>query len=238
MQATFALTSDIWTSLAIQSYISATAHFVTSEWELNSCVLQTLHFPESHTGIHVSEKLKEICSNFSVSYDKVVAVVHDHGSNMQASSYRILHDDSGWASVNCTAHTLQLCVNVGLQLPNIAALLRTGRKLVGHFQHSSKVTAALAQKQKQMNIPVKKLIQDCLTRWNSSFYMLKRILEVRWPTSVMLGEESITKKADRALDLRSEQWTLTEDLLPRLQKIEIVAVYFSEEEKISLSTVL
>ena len=54
----------------------------------------------------------------------------------------------------------------------------------------------------------------------------------------MLGEESITKKADRALDLRSEQWTLTEDLLPCLQKIEIATVYFSQEEKISLSTVL
>lgn len=232
-----ALTSDVWTSLATQSYISATTHFVTSEWELNSCVLQTLHFPESHTGVHVSEKLKEICSNFSVSYDKVVAVVHDHGSNMQAS-LRILHDDSGWASVNCAAHTLQLCVNEGLQLPNIAALLGTGQKLVGHFKHSSKATAALAQKQKQMNIPVKKLIQDCPTRWNSSFYMLKRILEVRWPISAVLDKESITKKADRALDLRSEQWTLTEDLLPCLQKIEIATVYFSEEEKISLSTVL
>ena len=53
----------------------------------------------------------------------------------------------------------------------------------------------------------------------------------------MLGEESITKKADRALDLRSEQWTLKEDLLSSLQKIEIAAVYFSEEDKISLSTV-
>ena len=166
-----------------------------------------------------------------------MAVVHDHGSNMQAS-LRILHDDSGWASVNYAAHTLQLCVNEGLQLPNIAALLGAGRKLVGHFKHSSKATAALAQKQKQMNIPVKKLIQDRLTRWNSSFYMLKRILEVRWLISAVLSEESITKKADRALDLRSEQWTLTEDLLPCLQKIEIATVYFSEEEKISFSTVL
>ena len=68
--------------------------------------------------------------------------------------------------------------------------------------------------------------------------MLERILEIRWPISAVLGDESITKKADRALDLRSEQWTLAEDLLPSLQKIEIATVYFSEEEKISLSTVL
>ena len=82
-------------------------------------------------------------------YNKVVAVVHDHGSNMQVF---LRYFDSGWASVNCVAHTLQLCINEGLQLPSIAALLGAGRKLVGHFKHSSKATAALAQKQKQMNI--------------------------------------------------------------------------------------
>ena len=124
----------------------------------------------------------------------MVTVVHDQGSNMQAF-LRILHDDSGWASVNCAAHTLQLCVNEGLQIRSIAALLASGRKLVGHFKHSSKATAALAQKQKQMNMPVKKLIQDCPMRWNSSFYMLERILEIRWPISAVLGDESITKKS-------------------------------------------
>ena len=104
---------------------------------LNSCVLQTLHFPDSHTGVHISEKLKEICSNFSDSRsdDKVVAVVHDQGSNKQAS-LRILNDESEWARVNCAAHTLKLCVNEGLQIPSIAALLAAGRKLVGNFKHT------------------------------------------------------------------------------------------------------
>ena len=36
------LTSDIWTSLSTQSYISSTAYFITDNWELHSCVLQTL----------------------------------------------------------------------------------------------------------------------------------------------------------------------------------------------------
>lgn len=68
--------------------------------------------------------------------------------------------------------------------------------------------------------------------------MLERILKVRWPISAVLGDESITKKSDRYLDFKSEQWTLAADLLPSLQKIEIATVYFSEEEKILLSTVL
>ena len=45
-----------------------------------------------------------------------------YGSNMQAF-LRILYDDSVWVSVNCAAHTLQLCGNEGLQLPSIATLL-------------------------------------------------------------------------------------------------------------------
>ena len=107
----------------------------------------------------MSEKLKEICSNFSVSYDKVAVVIHDHGSNMEAS-LRILHDNSGWASVNCASLTLQLCVNEGFKISSIVALLAAGQKLVGHFKHSSKATAALAQKQKQMNVPVRKIVQQ------------------------------------------------------------------------------
>ena len=149
---------------------------------------------------------------------------------MQAS-LRILSDALEWASVNCAAHILQLCVNEGPQIPSIAAHLAAGQKLVGHFKHSSKATAALVQKQKQMNMPVKELIQDCPTRWNSSYYMQERILEVRWPISAVLGDESITKKSDRYLDFKSEQCTPAVDLLPSLQKIEIATVYFSEEEK-------
>jgi len=51
----------------------------------------------------------------------------------------------------------------------------------------------------------KKLIQDCPTRWNSSFYMFECIVEMRWPISAVLSDESVTKRSNRSLDLRSEQ---------------------------------
>ena len=35
-----ALTPDIWTSLATQSYVSGTVYFITDDWELHACVLQ------------------------------------------------------------------------------------------------------------------------------------------------------------------------------------------------------
>ena len=80
-----ALTSDIWMSLSTQSYSSATAHFTTANWELHSCVLQTLYFPESHTEELIADKLKDICSDFGLPLEKVVTVVQQHESTVTST---------------------------------------------------------------------------------------------------------------------------------------------------------
>lgn len=46
------------------------------------------------------------------------------------------------------------------------------------------------------------------------------------------------KSEDGYLDLRNEQWELAKRLLGPLQQIETATTYFSEEEKVSISTVL
>ena len=48
--AAMSLTSDIWTSNVMESYMSITAHFITPGWEIQSCVLATKPFPERHMG--------------------------------------------------------------------------------------------------------------------------------------------------------------------------------------------
>ena len=53
-----ALTTDIWTSLATENYFSVTAHYTDSNWELQAFVLETLSFPERHTGVNIADKLK------------------------------------------------------------------------------------------------------------------------------------------------------------------------------------
>ena len=44
-----------------------------------------------------------------------------------------------------------------------------------------------------MNIPLLKVAQECVTKWNSSFYMLQRLLHLRWPISAVLSDETATK---------------------------------------------
>ena len=49
------LTTDIWTGLAMESYLTVTAHYIDKSWELQAFVLETLPFLERHTGVNIAD---------------------------------------------------------------------------------------------------------------------------------------------------------------------------------------
>jgi len=55
--------------------------------------------------------------------------------------------------------------------------------LAGHFNHSSKSSYLLQQKQYDLKHKQHHLIQSVATRWNSTYYMMERILEQQQPLS-------------------------------------------------------
>ena len=109
-------------------------HLITSSWILLSFVLAASAFPEWHTEVAFSEKIKETTEQFMVK-DKVTAVVHDQAASLELS-LSILNDEEGWSSLHCSSHCLQLCLIAGLEIRAIYSLLAASRKLVGHFRHS------------------------------------------------------------------------------------------------------
>ena len=79
--ASIALTTDIWTSRATQSFATTTAHFLDQHWNLTTFVLETVHFPGHHTGILILQKLKEALAKYDVTTDQISAVLHDEAAN-------------------------------------------------------------------------------------------------------------------------------------------------------------
>ena len=67
--------------------------------------------------------------------------------------------------------------------------------------------------------------------------MLKCLLKLRWPVIAVLSDESVTKRSDRYLDLKTEQWKLVEDLVPVLEQFSVATTFFSYEENVSISSV-
>ena len=106
----------------------------------------------------------------------------------------LLQAESDIVSLSCAARKLKLCVEEGLSVNVISCAIAATRNLVGHFNHSPLATSELRKWQESMGPPALKLQQDCPTRWNSQFYMTKKLLQCKWPVSTVLSDETVTKR--------------------------------------------
>ena len=68
--------------------------------------------------------------------------------------------------------------------------------------------------------------------------MLKCLIEMRWPITAVLSDETITKHSDRNLDLTSTQWSLAEELVKILEPFDVATTLLCVEEKSVISCTL
>lgn len=162
----FALTTDMWTSRHNQAYTGLTVHYVDDCYRLQSYLLETVEFPESHTGSNIAEELEAILEEWKLPQDNLSAVTTDNGTNI-VSALEIVQ----WKRMPCFSHTLQLAVDIVLKLPEVSRALARCRQLVGHFNRSAKSSYLLKQKQADLHHKTLALVQDVSTRWNSAYYM-------------------------------------------------------------------
>lgn len=172
----FAFTSDMWTSRANDSYISLTCHFLTSDYTMKRYVLNVRHFPEKHTGSNIAAALSALCEEWGISTDEYkLYIVTDNGRNIRAAVKKLK-----WHERSCFAHTLQLAIHDAKQeCPELSALCKKGRSIVGHYKHSPAAQKRLRDVLLQMEKPVLHVVQEVDTRWNSQYLMLSRLLELK-----------------------------------------------------------
>ena len=148
---------------------------------------------ERHTGPNIAAWIEQAVERFEIPTSIIVAVVHNNGSNVVLAA-NILQEKNGWVSVRCAGHTLQLVINHALKNPQISKALGAARCIVEHFKRSELAASNLKMKQKQMGAPEHKLVQDVSTRWNSTYHMISRLLEQRWPVTATLSDPAITQR--------------------------------------------
>uniref|UniRef100_A0A8C5GJC3 BED-type domain-containing protein n=1 Tax=Gouania willdenowi TaxID=441366 RepID=A0A8C5GJC3_GOUWI len=207
-----AITTDAWTALTTESYVTVTAHYF-EDWKMKTALLQTRAMPERHTAENLANVLGAAAEDWGIA-DKIVACVHDNATNVTVATSRHLE----WESHRCFAHTLQLAVNDGFKLNSIANVVGGASRLVSHFHHSTVASEALKKKQAIQLKEPHRLIQYVKTRWNSIHDMFERLLEQRWTIAAVLSDREVTKLSDaRTLDLTDANWHTMEELLPVLQ---------------------
>lgn len=102
------------------------------------------------------------------------AIASDNAANIVAAIKQ-----TEWKHIPCFAHTLNLIVQDSLK--EISDIKCKIKSIVEFFKRSVKASESLKRKQEKLSVPVLSLKQDVTTRWNSTFLMFKRILEVKNP---------------------------------------------------------
>lgn len=121
--------------------------------------------------------------------------------------------------LSCSAHTLQLVVNDGINsqraVMEIVAKLKSSAT---HFNHSILAKQRLKDIQKELDLPQHRIIQSVPTRWNSTLHMLESILEQKRALTIYAREHG------KISILIADQWTLLGNLIDTLSPLEQVTL--------------
>lgn len=209
------LTTDCWTSRTTCSYMSVTCHFIEN-FKMTSCLLDCFEFAERHTAENLAEELLRVAKEWQVD-GKVVCCVTDNAANI-TKAIKILQ----WTHHPCLAHTINLMVKDALKV--VKPTVDKVKAIVEFFHKSTVATEKLKSTQCQMGMPELRPKQDCATRWNSTVYMLKRILESK--DAIISTLAVINAPVDT---LSQEEWETIKEVCNVLEPFEEVTVEISAE---------
>nr|GME03801.1 zinc finger BED domain-containing protein RICESLEEPER 2-like [Ipomoea batatas] len=145
------ITTDIWTSNQNIQYMVITAHFVDLDSKLQKRVLNFVEVLPPHTAVRL---------------------LHD-----SLSFHTNLPLDGKLFHIRCCAHILNILVQDGLY--EIKSIIENVRDSVKYISASPQRLHSFNEICKQLQVPSKKLILDCCTRWNATFAMLSCALDFK-----------------------------------------------------------
>lgn len=226
-------TTDGWKSRSGDAYLSLTCHYVDREWNYKSFNLTNSLFEGRQTGENIANFLMLQMENWNIPVGDQsipIYVVTDGGKNI-VSAVR----QTPFKHRQCFAHKLQLVVKGAVNLDTSAQdMLQKSRSIVGHYHKSTAATARLKKIQVQLGMtPPKCVIQMVDTRWNSEFYMLERLVELKKAISSELATSQHCIE-----NLNNEEWDLAEGYLEALKPIEIITNIMSASKYPTTSMII
>lgn len=107
------LTTNIWTSRQTRGFLTVTAHYISSDWVLESAGLETTRIKKEHTAETIAHELTRICTQWNI-LNKICCIVTDNAANIVSTVTRYMQ----MKHLPCFAHTLNLVMQEAVRNTN------------------------------------------------------------------------------------------------------------------------
>lgn len=246
---------DCWTSRNGHAFQGVVAHWITKDWELKAIVLDLSIIEGSHSGANLAESFGNVltrfglwnklfavtsdnASNMTTFLKTLESIARENGGQFKFKDYR----------VRCMAHILNLsCQEViknlyGRQLTDIDVEStdsgdetenpEENLSFVEKIRRSSAGIRSSPQRREQLakqcvveGLEFKNAILDVRTRWNSTYDMLERALEIRKPLALTVQ----SFKQLEYLQLTNDEWNKVQATINLLKPFKEATKELSEE---------
>ncbi|XP_030008124.1 zinc finger BED domain-containing protein 4-like [Sphaeramia orbicularis] len=205
-------TTDCWSG-STKALMSLTAHFIDQHWKRIQLVLNVKAMSGSHTGEYISQVFLTMLQEWEIDAERVHLVLRDSGANVVKGMRMAQIPD-----LSCTAHTLQLRVNNGLNAQRMVGdMLAKMKKIATHFNHSVVAQQRLSAIQEEGGVPRHSILQAVSTRWNSTLHMLSRMLEQKRAITTYSSDH------EHFVCPTAEEWDVAANLVETLTPLEEVS---------------
>ncbi|CAG8668884.1 22330_t:CDS:2 [Gigaspora margarita] len=183
------ITLDMWTSRTNMPFLCVMVHWIDYDWKLKKILLDIHMLPHSHTGKKIDEQLHAIFEAFDIT-TKILCATTDG------------------------AYLLNLIVTAGLA--PIKSSIENVRNLVKAISSSLSITQDFRELEKSVSKSeaIRKISQDVLTRWNSTYLMLSVYLTMATTIVAIIRHNKSFSKYKLSLQKEADLQAATQFLQP------------------------
>jgi len=220
------LTTDIWSSISNDTYMSLTAHFIDEKMKIQNILLDFSLIPHPHSGDEIAEKIKLTLNKFKIE-DKIMAVTSDNATNNVNAMLNFT-----FPHFRCFAHIMHLSVTNGLK--NFKNELETLRSFVSKTRNSSKKTQEFKNLCQLLKVQFSKPKIDVIIRWNSTLEMIEWGLEFRDVINYAISKIDEFKM----FRFTENDWKIFENLKKILEPFKSATQVISGSEYVTSSIII